>query len=266
MFRVGYFQFEPAFGEVESNLSTVVSALRGAEADIIVLPELPFTGYRFRDRAELAALAEDPARSPGISALVELCRENGFHLATGFAEKAGDRIFNSALIIGPGGIVQTYRKLHLFDAENDYFDPGDRPLETVDIRGLRVGLMICYDWAFPEVARTLALQGADLICHPSNLVLAWGQQAMLTRCLENGVFAITANRTGSDVRPGGTLTFTGRSQLAGPRGELMHRSDERCRELFIAGIDPARARDKRVTPKSDLFKDRRPAFYGALTD
>lgn len=127
-------------------------------------------------------------------------------------------------------------------------------------------MMVCYDWAFPEVARTLALQGVDLICHPSNLVLDWGQQAMLTRCLENGVFAVTANRLGSDVRPEGTVTFTGQSQLAGPKGVLVHRSDAKIEELFIMEIDLDQARDKHVTSKSDLLKDRRPEFYTALFD
>ena len=266
MHRVGYFQFAPEFGKVMTNLSKVVSALKGIEADIVVLPELPFTGYYFQDRAELVSLAEDPNDSPTVLALVDLCRENDFYLVTGFAEKAADKIFNSALLIGASGIIQTYRKLHLFNTEKEYFDPGDKQLESIEIRGARVGLMVCYDWAFPEVARTLALQGADLICHPSNLVLAWGQQAMLTRCLENGVFAVTANRIGSDIRPRGTVTFTGQSQVAGPKGALLHQSGLNEQELFIIEIDLDQARNKRVTPRSDLLKDRRPAFYGALTE
>jgi len=259
--KIGFYQFAPEFGALSANLSTVVTALDGAAADIIVLPELAFTGYSFQDRKELATLAEDPASSPTVSTLTQLCRNNNFHLITGFAEKSGDKIFNSALLISREGILQTYRKLHLFNTESEYFDPGDTPLQVIEINGIQMGLMICYDWAFPEVARTLALQGADLICHPSNLVLPWCQQAMLTRCMENGVFAITANRIGADIRPRGTLNFTGQSQIAGPKGILIHQASTTEETLFITTIDLAPARDKKVTPLSDLLGDRRPEFY-----
>jgi len=262
--KVGFYQFAPEFGAVSANLSKIVAALSGIDADIIVLPELAFTGYYFQDRDELATLAEDPTASATISTLVQLCRENDFHLITGFTEKSGDKIFNSALLINGEGILQTYRKLHLFNTESEYFDPGDTPLQVCDINGVKVGLMVCYDWAFPEVARTLALQGADLICHPSNLVLPWCQQAMLTRCMENSVFAITTNRIGSDIRPRGTLNFTGQSQIAGPKGVVVHQSSTTEEVLFIAAVDLAAARDKSVTPLSDLFRDRRPEFYSRL--
>lgn len=263
--RVGFFQFAPRFGDIAANLLTVVSALRNARADIIVLPELAFTGYYFEDRAELASMAEDPSESALISSLVELCRDRDFFLVFGFAEKSADRIFNSALVVGPDGLVHTYRKLHLFNTEKEYFDPGDTPLETVDLRGVKIGAMVCFDWAFPEVARVLALEGADLLCHPSNLVLSHCQNAMLTRCLENSVFAVTANRFGSDIRPRGTLTFTGQSQLAGPGGELIFRAQPDQEILFITDIDLGKARDKSMYDKNDLFEDRRPGHYGTLT-
>jgi len=259
--KVGFYQFAPEFGAISTNLSQVVAALNGVDADIIVLPELAFTGYYFQDRDELATLAEDPTVSPTLSALVQLCHENGFHLVTGFAEKSGEKIFNSALLINGEGILHTYRKLHLFNTESEYFDAGDLPLQIINIDGINIGLMVCYDWAFPEVARTLALQGADLICHPSNLVLPWCQQAMLTRCMENGLFAITTNRIGSDIRPRGTLNFTGQSQIAGPKGAVIHQASAEKEALFIIDIDLAQARDKKVTPLSDLFNDRRPEFY-----
>ncbi len=264
--KIGFYQFAPQFGAVSKNLSKVIAALDGVDADIIVLPELPFTGYYFQDRNELATLAEDPATSTTLAALIELCRKNSFHLATGFAEKAGDKIFNSALLINSEGIVQTYRKLHLFNTEAEYFDAGDISLQVSNIDGIQVGLMVCYDWAFPEVARALALQGADLICHPSNLVLPWCQQAMLTRCMENGIFAVTANRTGPDIRPRGTVNFTGQSQIAGPKGAVLHQASSEDEVLFMANIDLAPARDKNVTPLSHLLKDRRPEFYSRLNN
>lgn len=266
MLRVGFFQFAPKFGEVETNLSKIVSALRNAEADIIVLPELAFTGYFFQDRSELASLAEDPAKSPTVSSLIALCRDRDFFLVTGFAERSTDKIFNSALLVGGDGVLHTYRKLHLFNTEREYFDPGDTPLETIELCGAKIGIMVCFDWVFPEVARVLALQGADLLCHPSNLVLTYCQQAMLTRCLENSVFAVTANRFGSDIRPRGTLTFTGQSQMAAPDGELVYRAKPGEEELYIAEIDVRKARDKWMTQRNELLEDRRPEYYTDLIE
>jgi predicted amidohydrolase len=135
---------------------------------------------------------------------------------------------------------------------------------VVAVRGARIGLMICFDWAMPEVARLLTLAGADIICHPSNLVLGHCQQAMLTRCLENGVYAVTANRCGGERRPHGSVRFTGGSQVAGPRGELIHRAPAQRRELYLVDIDVRRARDKALTPFNDLLADRRPRFYRPL--
>lgn len=260
-FRVGFYQFQPKFGRTGENLARIVWALGRARADLIVLPELALTGYYFASRREAEALAEDPRRSPAVASLAALCRERGFHLVIGFAERARDKVFNSSLLIGPRGPVSTYRKLHLFTDEKICFDPGDLALEVNRVRGVRVGMMICLDYVFPEVARSLALEGADLLAHPSNLVLPYCQAAMITRCLENGVFAVTANRFGADRRPHGSLRFTGRSQIVGPRGALLHRSPAQREEIHIRGIDPAEARDKRITPRNDLLGDRRPEFY-----
>lgn len=261
MLKIGFFQFEPKFGAVTQNLTKVVSVLKKADADLIVLPELAFTGYYFQDRSDLITLSEDPKKSSTVDGLTQLCRERNFFLITGFAEKCADKIFNSALLIGPGGILHTYRKLHLFNTEKEYFDPGDTPLETVEVRGARVGMMVCFDWVFPEVARALALQGADVLCHPSNLVLPLCQQAMLTRCLENLVYAVTANRIGADIRPHGGIKFTGQSQVVAPKGEIVYRATSYREELYITGIDPSLARNKFMTDRNDILRDRRPEFY-----
>lgn len=259
--RVGYYQFHPRFGEVGANTSLVTRRLEKAEADLIVLPELAFTGYLFRDRAEALALAEDPRRSPTVAALAALCRRRGFRLVTGFAERQGRRVFNSSLLIGPRGVTSIYRKVHLFNEEKLWFDPGGRRFAVRRVGGVGVGMMVCFDWVFPEAARSLALQGMDLLCHPSNLVLGYCQDAMRTRCLENGVFAITANRIGAESRDGRRLEFTGRSQIVGPRGELLHRGPANRSQLFLVDIDPRQAREKHLTPRNHLLRDRRPRFY-----
>lgn len=264
MFQVGFYQFHPQFGKITHNLNKVVSTLQEAQADLIVLPELAFTGYYFKDRRQTESLAEDPHKSETVERLIALCKARDFFLVTGFAEKHQDKVFNSSLLLAPEGILHIYRKLHLFNEEKHWFDPGDTPLAVHDVRGARIGMMICFDWIFPEVARTLAVEGAQLICHPSNLVLQYCQQTMLSRCLENHVFAITANRFGVDKRPQGELTFTGNSQIVAPKGELLHRAESQEEALVIMEIEPNIADDKNITPLNQLMNDRRPEFYEPL--
>ncbi len=262
--RVGFFQYRPMFGKTEQNVRKVVNVLRQVDADLLILPELAFTGYYFSGRDELQSLAEDPQKSTTIDALISLCKERKFHIVTGFAEKCRDKYFNSAILIGPNGIEHIYRKLHLFNEEKLYFDAGDIPLRVNTVRDAKIGIMVCFDWAFPEVSRALAIQGAEILCHPSNLVLSFCQQTMISRCLENRVFAITTNRFGADKRPQGTLRFTGKSQIVAPGGELIHRATSQREALFITEIDPSAAQNKNITALNDLFDDRRPEFYSSL--
>lgn len=262
--RVGFFQFNPEFAQVQKNLTKVLTALKGIHADLIVLPELPFTGYCFKDRKQLESLAEEVGDSATIDSLKTLCQEKNLHIVTGFAEKAAGKLFNSAVLVGPGKVLHTYRKLHLFNAEKTYFDPGDTPLEAVSAGDIKIGLMVCFDWAFPEVARILSLKGAQLICQPANLVLAYCQQAMLTRSLENAVFTVTANRHGTEKHSHGRLTFTGQSQITDPQGNVLVRAEPDVDVLSVMEIDIDRASNKRMTDWNDLFADRRPEFYNEL--
>ena len=259
--KVGFFQFRPAFGKVPHNLLKVTGALRNVDADLIVLPELPFTGYCFRDRDEVMSLAEDPNDSPVVESLRALCREEHLFIVTGFAERRKNKCYNSALLIGPDGVEAVYRKLHLFNNEKQWFDPGDLAPPIVTVKGAKVGVLVCFDWAFPEPWRILAMQGAEVICHPCNLVLTYCQDAMRTRCLENGLFAISANRYGADKREHGEIRFTGRSQITAPGGKVLHQGPKQREELFIVEINPREAREKRITPGNDLLADRRPEFY-----
>lgn len=264
--KVGYYQFRPIFGKVKQNTQKVIKTLGEINADLVVLPELAFTGYYFKDRAEVMSLAEDPERSSTVNALIALCKERKINLVTGFAEKDKDKCFNSALLIGPEGIRHKYRKLHLFNEEKNYFHSGDIPLEVNQVKDAKIGMMVCFDWAFPEVARVLALQGADIICHPSNLVLEYCQQSMLTRSLENKVYSITANRFGYDKRSFGSLKFTGKSQIVAPGGTLIKRGYSQREELYLMDIDPYLARDKSITELNEIMADRRPQFYSIINN
>ncbi|HAP67080.1 MAG TPA: acyltransferase, partial [Nitrospinae bacterium] len=128
-----------------------------------------------------------------------------------------------------------------------------------------IGMMICFDWLFPEVARILSLKGADIICHPSNLVLPHCPQAMITRCIENRVFVITANRVGVEERiKGRRLKFIGQSEIVSPDGKILYRASANKEEIGIVDIDPKMARNKNITPLNNIFKDRRKDLYKPL--
>jgi len=259
--KIGYVQFNPAFGQVDRNLDRAEALIEGAQADLLVLPELFNTGYLITSKEEIGALAEEAPGGKTSQRLVALARRNNVHLVAGMAERSGARIFNSALLVSPTGFVASYRKVHLFFEEKLWFDPGDGGFEVYDIGPCRVGIMVCFDWFFPESMRTLALKGAQVVCHPANLVLPYCQTAMVTRCLENRVFAVTANRTGTEHRGGKSLHYTGKSQVTGRLGEILSRAgeDEEC--VGVIYIDPVGALDKQLNAHNNLFGDRRPTFY-----
>ena len=260
--KVGFVQNNPPFGEVEKNLEHVVRGLAGKTADLFVLPELFTTGYQFTSREEALTLAENIPDGKTTEALLALAKKINSVIVAGIAEREGDAVYNSAVMVGPGGYIGRYRKAHLFDTEKEVFQPGNTPLTVFDLGFARVGMMICFDWRFPETARTLALQGADIIAHPANLVLTHCPQAMITRCLENGIFIATADRVGCEERiPGYPLKFMGQSQVVDPLGEVLYRASLDQEEVHVVEIDIELARNKCLNPNNHIFEDRREDLY-----
>ena len=193
--KVGYIQTSPIFGEKGQNFQEIEKLITNLKADLIVLPELFATGYTFISKEEVISLAED-LNGETAQFLIKIAQMTGAIVVGGFIEKEEEKIYNSAMIVSSKGVIGSYRKIHLYFKEKLWFSPGDKPLKIYDINRVKIGIMICFDWIFPETARTLALLGADIIAHPTNLVLPYCQNAMVIRCLENRVFAITATRIG----------------------------------------------------------------------
>jgi len=263
--RVAVVQTAPRLGEREANLADIADHARAAAADLAVFPELATCGYAFGAREAVADLAERPGGSPGLDALQALAEETSGALVVGMPLAEGGRLHNAAALLRPGAEPVFYRKLHLFYREPELFDPGDAPPAVHEFRGLRLGLMICFDWIFPELARHLALAGADLIAQPANLVLTLCQDAMVTRAVENRVWTLTANRVGEERFPDGeALRFTGASQLVDPRGRRVLNLPGDAPAMDAADVDPAAARDKMVTARNHVLDDRRPALYRSL--
>ena len=258
--RIGYVQTDPVFGRTEGNRRQVEELVGEHSADLLVLPELFATGYTFASADEARELAE-PADGPTAQFLRVLARRVRGALVAGFAESDGAAVYNSAMLVTGAGVLAVYRKIHLFNREKLWFLPGDRAPMVVDLGAARVGLMICFDWIFPETARSLALAGADVIAHPSNLVLPYCQAAMVTRCLENRVLAVTANRIGVEERGEDRFAFTGSSQVTGHDGTVLAHGPADRADIEVVEVDPGSARGKKLNPFNDLFADRRPALY-----
>lgn len=264
--KVGIVQFDVAFGKPEVNLEKIKFLISDKEADLLVLPELANSGYLFSDKNELKELSENIESGKFCNELRKISSEKNCFIVSGICEKADDLFYNSSVLFCPDGKYFVYRKIHLFDNEKKWFEPGNKILEVHEISGenfekVKTGMMICFDWIFPETARTLALKGAQIICHPSNLVMKYCQRAMFTRALENHVFTITANRIGKDIKSDGEISFTGESVILNPKGEYLVRASETKEECIIIEIDPKDALNKNVTSNNHLFDDRRNEFY-----
>jgi beta-ureidopropionase len=264
--KVAFAQTYPRFGEVEANVEEALKLVRGADADLIVLPELFNTGYAFLSRDEVRRFAEEVPYGETCRILVEESSRLKKTIVAGLAERAGDALYNTAVLVSKGRFVGLYRKLHLFSREKVLFNKGDLEPRVYMVDGARIGVLICFDWLFPEVWRVLALRGADIVAHPSNLVLpGYCQRAMLARSFENHIYTITANRVGEEERGDYHLKYTGRSQIVSPKMEVLALASEDQVECKAVQADLELARNKKVTELNDIFKDRRPRFYRLLT-
>lgn len=262
MTRIGVGQADFQVGTPKENAIRIRRLLEDADrqgVEILVLPELANSGYVFESADEARACAERIPDGPVCRLLADWSR-GGRLAASGLCEESGGRLYNAAPIFIDGSLAAVYRKAHLFLNEPDFFTPGEQEPPVVAFHGSRVGLMICFDWIFPEMARVLALQGAQLILHPSNLVLPYAQQAMLIRSMENRVFTATANRCGIER---GTA-FSGRSQVTAPDGRLLAQAESDFSGVLSAEVDLAKADDKYITARNHVLHDRKVGLYGRI--
>lgn len=307
--KVGYFQFNPIWGMPEENRGRILSKLdeiAPQALDLVVLPELAFSGYLFSKREELLAFSQT-AQDRFFYPLQEMCDRKNWAIVCGFIEKEDTggtfeasssqrsndfefhrhsqlyRLYNSAIVLRPYEKSIIYRKNHLYDREKLFFSSGDKGFPTFNFKGACCGVLICFDHMFPEAARSLALQGVQIICHPSNLVLpGYAQITSCARALENRVYWILANRYGTerlglnydeedeqkilqtqlaDSSDDISLTFSGKSRIVSPYGEVLNEASATSELLSIVDIDPQSCSDKTLGTRNDLFKDRRHYIY-----
>ena len=258
--KIGYVQSSPIFGKKAQNFEQIENLLGKSKADLIVLPELFATGYTFISKKEAESLAEN-TKGETAEFLMRIAEITGAVIVGGFVEEDSNQIYNSSLIVSSSEVLGTYRKLHLYYKENLWFSPGNKPLKIYEVKNIKLGIMICFDWFFPETVRSLALLGAEIIAHPANLVLPYCQRAMVTRCLVNRVFAITSNRIGSENRGEDHFKFTGGSQITSYNGEVLSSAPDDDTYIDVIEIDVEKAKDKKLNLYNDVIKDRRPEFY-----
>jgi predicted amidohydrolase len=270
--RVAVAQLDPKLADKERNLDACLARLDeavAAGAELVVFPECAIPGYVYESAEEARPYAEE-IPGPSTAALEEACARLEVHVVCGLLERDGDAIHNAAVLVGPHGLIGSYRKSHLpFLGVDRYVEAGEE-LPVFDTAIGRIGIEICYDLRFPEVTRTLALAGAEIVCLPTNWPLAAAANAELlapARAYENRVFLLVANRVGRER----TAEFCGRSQIVDPNGERLAETDATSEALLVADIDIARAREKSIVPvpgeyEMHLFGHRRPELYGALVE
>lgn len=271
--KIAGVQMDVSLGDVSRNLNQMAAHLRDtteAGARLTIFPECSATGYCFLSATEARQFAE-PLDGPIVAAMQTACRKADAYAVFGMIEADGDRIFNAAVLIGPDGVVGSYRKVHLPYLGLDMFTtPGNRPFAVHDVEGVRIGLNICYDSAFPEASRCLTLLGADLIALPTNWppgAKCLADNTIATRAMENAVYYAAINRIGTERG----FEFIGRSSICGPSGEPIDYAPHTNEQVLYAEIDPRRSRRKhfiRVPDKHEIDRlaDRRPEMYGPLTE
>jgi len=272
--RVACIQMAPVIGNKEANLEKslgLIGQAASARASLVVLPELCNTGYVFDSRDEAFGLAEDIPDGESCRAWGDAARRLGVTLVAGIAERQGPSLYNAAVLTGPEGYIGTYRKNHLWDEEKLFFEPGDVGVPVWPLPFGRVAVAICYDQWFPEIYRLAALQGADIVCTPTNWVPMPGQpdgQLAMANILamagahSNGLFIAAADRVGTERGQ----PFLGQSLIVNPTGWIAAGPASNNEEQIIyADVDLADARRARsLNAFNDLVRDRRSDLYGDM--
>ena len=261
--RIAIYQGPGHSGQVRQNLEAMRTAAEKAAssgAELLVFPEMFLSGYNIGDR--VGELAE-PVDGPSAGAVSAMARDHGLAILYGYPEREGTAVYNAALLVDrDGAIVANCRKAHLFGSEEQrLFRAGDR-LVLASVMGMKLGILICYDAEFPEVARHLALSGAELLLVPTALMEPYSFVAttvLPTRAWENQVFIAYANRCGAE----NGMTYTGLSCIVAPDGSDLARAGA-GEDLLTADIDQeAYSESRRNNP---YLTDRRPALYDGSTD
>lgn len=272
--RIACVQMEPIVGEKDRNVRRSIEMIEEAAdkgATLVVLPELCNSGYVFDTREEAFALSEEIPEGPTCQAWAGVASKHGLHIVAGIDERDGDALYNSSVVIGPHGYVGTFRKVHLWNKENLFFEPGNLGFPVFKTPIGRIGTFICYDGWFPESYRLCALQGADIVCVPTNWVPIPGQdenrEAManilaMAAAHSNSIFIAAADRIGTERQQ----PFIGQSIIVSYTGwPVSGPASPDKEEIIYADVNLSDARRKRNWNEyNQVLRDRRTDLYNEM--
>jgi predicted amidohydrolase len=254
--RIALHQFTPEFPGREKNWEYIQNTAESTEADIVVFPELTSCGYMYRNPSEIQPYT-DPRTI--LRSLQPIARRNKRLIVGGFAERSGKALYNSAYVVGPQR-SWVYRKIHLWNMENDIFETGNQAL-TFRFRGHQIGVIVCYDLQFPELASFYARRGTELLLVP----MSWAEEPVaigselqiynhmaIATAFSHGVYVAVCNRTGEERG----AKFPGQSSLTDPFGRIQHLDDGEG--TLLAPLEfSILAAAKRPSPRNNLDTDPR---------
>jgi len=274
--KIAAVQMAPKVTANKENLEKILCEARtaaGNGADLVVFPECALTGYVFASREEALPFME-PVPGPSTEELVKCCQQLGIHIVIGLLEMDQDKCFNTAVLVGPRGLVGKYRKNHLpFLGVDRFVDPGDSPFRVYGTPIGNIGIHICYDLNFPESSRVMALQGADILALPTNWPQVRGgrgeviRHVVNTRAFENRVHFVAVDRVGEERG----VRFLGFSKIANAWGNTVVEGSSDREETLYAEVSLAEARQKHVVIwpgefEIDCIGDRRPELYSKIVE
>ncbi len=272
MTRIGCAQTNPVFGDIESNLIKFEQLVSEADADILIFPELAFTGYSFTSPVQAQHYATHLNGSLA-GTIRQIAKKHSIAIVTGFLEEDNGLLYNSAIAIDrEGNLSAHYRKVHLFYYENIVFTPGNLgfPVSEIEVRNkqkIKIGLQICYDWRFPEATRSLAIKGAEIVAITSNIVTTTGMllDTRRVRAFENKVIVAFADRVGSETISVDTkneeLTFRGESCIINYNGDILSSGSTNNESITYADVLTENTRSKYINKFNNIISDMRTNIY-----
>lgn len=259
--KIAQIQTCPVLGDEEHNINEIENYLAKCKgADIIILPELANSGYNFVTRENAALFAVDNHHDKYINFLKSHASQLNCVIISGYFEVCSDKYYNSSILVKPDGSTTNYRKVHLFMNEKNIFEPGDIGFPVTEYKDVKIGMLVCFDYLFPEAWRILALKGAEIIAHPANLVTLNARKVVPAQAIMNRVFVATTNRVGVD----NGLVFNGNSSVCNPTGDIISHFNETETGTLLTDINPEEAKNKMITELNHVINDRHPEMYSGL--
>lgn len=247
--RVGVMQFDVAH-ESDQNLNRLEFYLKQHPCDIAVLPELSMCGYLFANRKELQSCAEMVPSGRSTQRILALSQQYSCTVIFGLAEKDGDSIFNTAVVVSKGRYIGKYRKIHLSDFEKKFFDRG-RENQVFEIDGIKIGIQICFDLWFPEISREQLRMGADILFVLANFGGETTYHISKIRAIENLMPLVLCNRTGSETVPGMEAEFLGKSTAIDASGQRIYTAPEKEEDFAFCDMDAGRRKSNIICSNFD---------------